>query len=436
MMIHASVPSSSSDRSANSPRRRGAIRAATFAARVALSAFALSVFAGAVRAGEPSLATADIFPLEHWHNHGSCIVEAPNGDLIVCWFHGSGERTADDVAILGARKRKGVAKWSEPFVMADVPGFPDTNCCMIVDPKGRLWLFWPTILAHTWESALLKYRISSDYYGDGPPKWETSEVLHMKPSDDFAEQVKAKGEAYMGELASNPLAQIWLNRVTKMAEDKLTRRIGWFTRAHPYIVDGERLLVGLYSDGFSFSLATWTDDWGANWSFSDPIVGGGNIQPAFARKKDGTIVAYMRDNGPPPKRVMVSESKDRGETWGQVYDHPLLPNSGTGVEVANLRSGEWICINNDTESGRHSLAVSISDDEGATWKWTRHLEYSADKSGRYHYPSILEAADGTLHASYSVFVPNPDGKGEGKTIRHAAFNAEWVKAGDPTPIVP
>ena len=39
-----------------------------------------------------------IFPLEHWHNHASAIVECPNGDLLVCWFHGSGERTADDAA--------------------------------------------------------------------------------------------------------------------------------------------------------------------------------------------------------------------------------------------------------------------------------------------------------------------------------------------------
>ena len=25
-----------------------------------------------------------VFPLEHWHNHASMIVEAPNGDLLVC----------------------------------------------------------------------------------------------------------------------------------------------------------------------------------------------------------------------------------------------------------------------------------------------------------------------------------------------------------------
>ena len=25
-----------------------------------------------------------IFPREHWHNDGSCIVERPNGDMLVC----------------------------------------------------------------------------------------------------------------------------------------------------------------------------------------------------------------------------------------------------------------------------------------------------------------------------------------------------------------
>jgi predicted neuraminidase len=44
-----------------------------------------------------------IFPLNGWHNHASSLVECPNGDLLACWFSGSGERTADDVQILGAR---------------------------------------------------------------------------------------------------------------------------------------------------------------------------------------------------------------------------------------------------------------------------------------------------------------------------------------------
>src|SRR5215467_13421613 len=77
---------------------------------------------------KPFLESELIFPLEHWHNHASCIVEAPNGDLIVCWFHGSGERTADDVKIEGSRKKRGAQIWSPRFTMADTPGYPDTNC--------------------------------------------------------------------------------------------------------------------------------------------------------------------------------------------------------------------------------------------------------------------------------------------------------------------
>src|SRR4051812_16384993 len=136
-------------------------------------------------AEKPFLEGEYIFPMEHWHNHASCIVESPNGDLIVCWFHGSGERTADDVKILGARKRKGETAWSSPFIMADTPGYPDTNCAMFIDPQNRLWLLWPTILANRWESALMKYRISTNYDGDGPPLWSLSEVLHVTPGPEF-----------------------------------------------------------------------------------------------------------------------------------------------------------------------------------------------------------------------------------------------------------
>src|ERR1043165_589792 len=99
-----------------------------------------------------------LFPLEHWHNHASCIVEAANGDLLVCWFHGSGERTADDVKVEGARLRKGAREWGKRFTLADTPDFPDGNPCMFIDPQKRLWFIHTTILANRWETALMKYR--------------------------------------------------------------------------------------------------------------------------------------------------------------------------------------------------------------------------------------------------------------------------------------
>lgn len=407
----------------------------------------------AAAAAKPFHTSELIFPLEHWHNHGSCIVEAPNGDLMVCWFHGSGERTADDVRVEGARLRKGSRTWSVRFTLADTPGYPDTNCCMFIDPRGRLWLLWPTILAHTWESALMKYRISSDYLRDGPPKWEVSEVMHVTPGPEFeaavadfarqAEAVLKQAAPAVREGASVGLK--WLASLRAQAADKLTRRLGWFTRAHPFVLDGRRLIVPLYSDGFDFSLMNISDDWGQTWRTSTPLIGRGNIQPSIVQRRDGSLYTLMRDNGPPPKRLHQSESRDRGETWSVVTDTDL-PNPGSGAEITSLRNGRWILISNDTESGRSSLAVQISDDEGKTWKWKRHLERSPEVSGRdppkggasrFHYPSIIQAKDGTLHASYSYHLDGEKtekdaaGKPRNKSIKHAHFNEAWVMAGDP-----
>src|SRR6266571_2690084 len=125
-----------------------------------------------------------IFPLEKWHNHSSSIVELPNGDLLVCWFHGSGERTADDVLIQGARWNRSSGKWTERFTMADTPGFPETNPVLFLDSHQRLFFLWPLIVAHKWETALMKYRISTDYQQpSGPPKWEFQDNIVLVPKD-------------------------------------------------------------------------------------------------------------------------------------------------------------------------------------------------------------------------------------------------------------
>jgi predicted neuraminidase len=417
--------------------------------------FGLAIFAASAPApagpssAEPFLESELIFPLEHWHNHGSCVVEAANGDLVACWFHGSGERQADDVRIEGARLRRGSRMWGERFTMADTPGYPDTNCAMIIDPMGRLWLLWPTILANRWETALMKYRIAGpgNYLGEGPPRWEVSEVLHVTPGEEFEKAV----EEYLNKVESadqldvpaeyRPRLKEYVGRLRESAADKLTRRIGWMTRAHPFLLDNRRLIVPLYSDGFSFSLMAITDDWGKTWRTSTPLVGAGNIQPSIVKRRDGSLYTLMRDNGPAPKRLHQSASRDRGETWETVTDSHL-PNPGSGAEIISLENGHWLLISNDTEKGRHSLAVQISDDEGKSWKWKRRLEFDPPGSepGQYHYPSIIQAGDGTLHATYSFHLPpgkverDAEGKPASKSIKHAHFNEAWVMQGEGNPV--
>ncbi|MBI1901919.1 MAG: exo-alpha-sialidase [Planctomycetia bacterium] len=362
-----------------------------------------------------------VFPLHDKHNHAPGIVELPGGDLLVSWYRGSGERSADDVAVYGARRKKGEAMWSEPFLMADRKGFPDCNTCMMIDSRGRLWLFWPTILANTWESCLTNFKVSADYSGPGAPKWDREGIILLKPDDFRDEALKLLDE----RLAALPQPigkelQAQIDGLKAKLGDKLFQRLGWQPRCKPTVLPGGRILLPLYSDTFSISIMATSDDGGDSWRASKPLIGFGNIQPAVLRRDDGTLVAYMRENGP-RDRIRVSESKDDGITWGPVGETELA-NPGSGLDGVRLAGGQWLLVYNDTTSGRASLAVSLSDDEGRTWKWTRHLEKQA--TGSYHYPAVIQGREGTIHIVYSYFVAG------GKSMKHAAFNAPWVKAGD------
>jgi predicted neuraminidase len=392
--------------------------------RIPLRVAAVLVISMVIAAGAPSddsprFNAELVFPLHPKHNHAPAIVECANGDLLASWYRGSGERQADDVAVFGARRRHGQEQWSEPFEMADNPGFPDGNTVMFIDARQRLWLFWPVILANTWESCITSYRMTARYDGDGPPSWEWQGQVLLKP-EGFVEDME---KALETRLKTSVLPTELTNRVTELRRriaDKLSQRLGWQPRCKPTVLRSGRILLPLYSDTYSVSIMAISDDAGQTWRASRPLAGFGNIQPSVLPRNDGTLVAYMRENGP-LDRIRVAESRDDGVTWGPI-GVTELPNPGSGLDALRLGNGHWLLIYNDTTKGRHRLAVSISDDEGKTWKWTRHLE--DQPSGSFHYPAIIQGRDGTLHAIYSYFVEG------GKSMKHAAFNEGWVKAGD------
>jgi predicted neuraminidase len=409
----------------------------------------------------PLFVTEIIFPIQDEHTHGSTLVELPNGDLLAGWFQGSGERWADDVRIMGARKKKGQKNWGQPFLMADIKEFPDCNPVLFLDGKNQLWLMWITILANQWETSLIKYRISEDYM-DMPdaPRWKWQETLLLKPggktergilpNDPFVASVERQLSDYLKYIESDPeknqYADRWKERAERIlyhargenmvragriyAEDgqydetqagyPLFRRMGWQTRNKPFIIpESGRMIVPLYSDGFSFSIMAYTDDWGENWKASTPLVGSGNIQPAIAITRSGELVAYMRDNGFPPKRLHISRSKDNGETWSLVQDTEMH-NPGTSCDILTLDNGNWVLINNDTESGRQRLTVSLSEDEGRTWPISKTIANL--ETTRSHYPALIIGKDGLFHCTYSFF--QEDGQ---KTIKYAVFNEEWLR---------
>src|SRR5690554_369694 len=362
-----------------------------------------------------------IFPLQEKHVHSSSAVELPNGDLLSCWFQGSGERTANDVAVMGARLKKGQTEWSSPFVMADIAGNPDCNPVLFLDTKNRLHLIWVAVVANRWEASLLMSRVSDDYQGEGSPTWKWQEPILLKPGEELAEAIE-KGFKEM-ELPSRTWAEYaprYEKMIAEAALDPVKREVGWMGRTQPLITESGRVLMPLYPDGYNMSLVAISDDNGDRWRPSLPIVGRGNIQPALLQKKDGTVVAYMRDNGDAPQRVVMSQSSDNGETWS-VADKTTLPNPGSSVDAIVLEDGQWLMVHNDLEKGRHRLVLSLSDDEGASWKWKRHLEYVPRGEGGFSYPTLFQGADGTVHVTYSYHTP------DGKSIKHVSLQPEWVK---------
>ena len=370
----------------------------------------------------PLYSTADIFPPGKKHTHSSSIVQCPNGDLLACWYHGSGERTADDVLVQGARLKKGAKRWGPVFTMADTPGFPDCNPVLHIDPKGRLRLFWVAVLAHRWECGLLKVRRAEDFQGQGPPNWSWQDVVPLKPGPGFAQTMEQRfGEIKLNTEMWAEYARPYEDLLLKAARDPFKRQTGWMPRTHPLTLPGGRILLPLYSDGFNASLVAISDDHGDTWRASRPIIGLGPIQPSLAKRRDGTIVAFCRDSGPPPGRVMASLSRDNGETWSAARD-TALPNPGSSLDVTVLQDGRWLIVYNDSTRSRDNLTAALSADEGRTWPIKRRLEPQGDGATSFGYPAVLQAADGAVHLTYTCNGPR------GNRIRHGILQPAQLTA--------
>lgn len=389
-----------------------------------LGLIAMTASAGA----EPRYDEELIFPLQGKHVHSSSIVECPNGDLMCAWFHGSGERESPDVVIQGARRKSGASGWSRIFPMADTPNLPDCNPVLFISPQNELWLFWIAVPAQQWEDSLLRFRKARDYMGDGPPRWYWQDDLLLEPGDRFAEKMAEGFARLRGSLPGldDPRGRLFgqtMARLQLEAWDKSKRQRGWMTRCHLSVLPSGRILLPLYSDGFLACLMAISDDQGKSWRPSSPIIGAGLNQPSIVRRRDGTLVAYMREEDEIRRRVLVSQSRDNGETWS-LAESTDLPNPNSSLEALVLADGRWILVYNDSEEDRHTLALAMSDDEGRSWKWRRHLENT--NGGRFHYPSVIQARDGTVHVTYTC-QPGPD---TGKSIKHVRFDADWIQAGD------
>jgi len=371
--------------------------------------------------GKPLFQQYSIFPFQDKHVHGSSVIELPNGDLLSCWFHGSGERKANDVRIKGSRLKKGSKQWGDIFDMADTPNLPDCNPVLWIDKNDKLWLFWIAVRANQWENSILRYKTSIDYLDNEIPTWNWQDNIILQPGERFLEAIQLAFKEHIDEPMWAEYALPYSRLIIDAAKDPEKRQKGWMTRIHPISLESGRILLPLYSDGYNISIVAISDDNGNNWKASNPIVGLGPIQPSLVQKQNGHIVAYMRDSGIAPKRILKSISKDNGETWSFATD-TKIPNPSSSVEVLQLENGNWVMACNDTESSRSQMAILLSFNEGKSWEVKKYIGKHDHNSGiTLAYPSLIQSSDRLIHLTYSL----KDKKG--KTIQHAIFNEDWIK---------
>jgi predicted neuraminidase len=341
-----------------------------------------------------------VFPHQAQHVHGSSLVGLPNGDMLITWFQGSGERKEDDVRIMGARLKKGQKTWSAPFLMADTPHLPDCNPVLFLNKAGKLFLVWIAVQANLWEQSILRFKTSINYDKDGAPVWDWQDNILLKPGEKFAEEIEAKFKK-LPEAANGwaGYAPKYDEMIIHAAKDASKRSIGWMTRIKPLILPDGKIILPLYSDGYNLSMMAISKDNGESWLPGLPLVGRGPIQPAVVVRKNGNLVAYMRDSGDEPTRIHVSESADDGESW-QPSKKTDLPNTAS-VELLVLKDGRWALLGNDIDDGRYKLNLLLSEDEGKTWQSKTILEDDISKKGSFSYPSLIQTEDSLLHLSYS-----------------------------------
>jgi len=285
--------------------------------------------------------------------HASTIVELKNGDLLSAWFGGSDEGKPD-VAIWSSRRSGG--QWSEPAELVREPNIACYNPVLFYSADGKLWLYYK--------------------FGPDPRVWSA------------------------GRRFSTDDGKTW------SPVEHLPAGVYGPIRAKPLVLADGKIVSGTSVESY-LSWAAWIErstDNGNTWSRIGPIAAPpgastdqtyGIIQPSVVQLKNGSLRFYARSTLQ-IAHICVADSRDAGLHWSAV--HTLdLPNPNSGLDAVALRDGRVVLIFNNTTKGRTPLNLAVSSD-GEHFRIFHTLE---DAPGEYSYPSMIQARNGDLYATYT-----------------------------------
>lgn len=281
--------------------------------------------------------------------HASTIVEAGPSEFLAAWFGGT-EEGAKDVAIWMSRSTPN--GWTKPEKVADEPGVPCWNPVLFRERSGKVLLYYKAGTSpQTWSGF---YRTSRD----AGKTWEPPLAMPA---------------GLLGPIKNKPIQ-----------------------------LKSGRIVAGTSVESYR-AWSAWvetSDDSGTTWQRFGPIVVPGEnygiIQPTIFETSDGSLRMLTRATQR-IGQICTATSKDAGLTWTGAAPTDL-PNPNSGIDAVRLADGRVVLCHNPTHTGRTPLVLSVSKDDGVTWRVGPTLEM---ESGEYSYPAIIQAASGEVHVTYT-----------------------------------
>jgi predicted neuraminidase len=316
--------------------------------------------------------------------HCASMVELGNGNLLAVWYAGSNEGEPD-VSLYQVVWNKRTGTWSEPRLLTNVAKTQEEvgtytkkigNAVLLKDSDGRIWLFYVSVSLGGWSGSAINYIISDD---EGR-NWSPAKRLVTNPFLNMGDLVKSAPVLYRDGT------------------------IGLPTYHEMFGMFGE--LVHLAPDGSVLDKSLISPD-------------RMSLQPAIVPLSPKRAIAFLRNKGSEPKRIVCADTRDGGRTWmnGRKIS---LPNPNAPVACVRDRDGLlWLVFNNTVEF-RDTMVLAKSPDEGKTWK---ELYMFETKEGTRNiegvsYPFLVGMDDCVFHLLYTW---------DRSRIKHIMFNKAWLK---------
>ena len=362
-----------------------------------------------------------MLPSECPQNHAANVLPLPDGSLLCVWFGGTQEGIAD-ISVWSSRLVAGSDFWSDAVKLSDDPTRSEQNPVLFLDPNNILWLLWTAQISGNQDTAIVRYRQSSDM----GYTWGPVETLLDKPGTFIRQPITVLDNGN------------WLLPVFYCRTEAGEKWVG----------------------NDDVSAVKISADQGKTWRDISVPESLGCVHMNINMLNNGKLIAMYRSRW--ADYIYLSESTDGGENWSSP-EATVLPNNNSSIQVTTLQSGELALVfNNMSAEGaterraslydeiddgdgrkepkktgqytafwgapRAPMTIAISPDGGKTWPWKKNLDEgdgycmtnnSQEKLNReFSYPTIKQGADGRLHVAYTYFR---------QAIKYVCVTPEWVK---------